>query len=86
MTKDDELFGDDPGLEGPDYVALVIEWDQIAETIEDELAGTTTERLPRPRPPEAAHPLRVVVAAAGALGALALAAWGYRRVHRPRTA
>jgi hypothetical protein len=75
-------FDEDPGLDGPDYVSLVIEWDRIADSLEDELAADQPQPPP-PSPIVLPHPLRVVVAAAGALGALALAAWG---VHRLRAA
>jgi hypothetical protein len=71
-------FPDGPGLDGPDYVALVIDWDELAETIEDEDAEVTNvEQQPR------FHRLRLVAATLGALGVLGLAAWG---VHRIRTA
>jgi hypothetical protein len=63
---------DVPGLEGPDYVALVIEWN-------DDDAATLV--FPEPAL-EAARPstTRTIVAVLGALGALALAAWGLRRL------
>jgi hypothetical protein len=65
---------DAPGLEGPDYVALIIEWndDDAAVT----LAGSEPDsELTR-------HPStgRTIAAVMGALGALALAAWGLRRL------
>lgn len=77
MAPSDE----DPGLEGPDYLSLVIEWDRIADSIDDEIADAA-DRAPS-RSVAIPNPLRVVAAAAGALGALALAAWG---VHRLRAA
>jgi hypothetical protein len=62
----------DPGLEGPDYVALVIEWND-----EDDDSPTLVAS------PGPAHPhgtIRTIAAVVGALGALILAAWGIRRL------
>jgi len=72
----DLLFEDDPGLDGPDYVALVIEWDELAESIENEITAQT-QPVPRPR----AKPRRAVFAI-GMLGAITLAAWGIHRLRR----
>ncbi len=61
-----------PGLEGPDYVALVIEWNDE----EEEPAALITSSEP-------AYPrgtIRTIAAVVGALGALLLAAWGVRRL------
>jgi len=63
-------FDEDPGIDGPDYVALVIEWD------EDEVT-TVMHTAPTPAPP-ATRTLATVV---GALAALAFATWGIRRLH-----
>jgi hypothetical protein len=60
------------GLEGPDYVALVIEWNDE----EDDSAALITHAEP-------AYPrgtIRTIAAVVGALGALILAAWGIRRL------
>ena len=65
---------EDPGIDGPDYVALVIEWDA---PVVDEMAGSdeVTTRIER-------HRLVPWIAAAlGALGALALVRWGIHRYH-----
>jgi hypothetical protein len=59
-----------PGLEGPDYVALVIEWND-----EDD---TTAVFEPAPVPLRGT--IRTIAAVVGALGALAFAAWGIRRL------
>lgn len=74
---------EDPAIEGSDYVALVIEWDDIADIDEridldsfDEPATVVREALRPPRP----LALATVI---GAIGVLALAAWG---VHRLATA
>jgi hypothetical protein len=74
------IFDESPGLEGPDYVALVIEWDQLADRadpIRGELAAEPTERI------ATSHRGRTLAAAvASVLGVLALA-WG---IHRLRAA
>jgi hypothetical protein len=61
-----------PGLEGPDYVALVIEWN-------DEDDGSDT-RVTRSGPTYPHRTIRTIAAVVGALGALMLAAWGIRRL------
>jgi len=73
MDKYNEIFDEDPGLEGPDYVALVIDWDVTADSIEDELADTT-QRLRKPRD------WTQVAAIAGAFVVVALAGWGVKRL------
>jgi hypothetical protein len=63
---------DAPAIEGPDYLALVIEWNDE----EDDRATLVTS-------PEPAHPsgtIRTIAAVVGALGALIFAAWGIRRL------
>jgi hypothetical protein len=62
----------DPGLDGPDYVALVIEWNDEEDDSPTLVAS-----------PASAHPhgaIRTIAAVVGALGALFLAAWGIRRL------
>jgi hypothetical protein len=59
-----------PGLDGPDYVALVIEW-------EDDDAAT----LVRAKEPSHAPIGRTIAAIAGALIALGVATWGLHRLH-----
>ena len=56
---------------GPDYVALIIEWDDSADT---------TQRIERKTSVPVALLQLVGVAAAG-LGAIVLAAWGIHRRH-----
>ena len=76
-----DLISDEPGLAGPDYVALVIEWDQLADSIENAIEQRTRplpQAVPRPR----VKPLRALIAI-GMLGAITFAAWG---VHRLRAA
>lgn len=62
----------DPGLEGPDYVALVIEWNDEED---DSAARSASAELTYPR-----GTIRTIAAVVGALGALILAAWGIRRL------
>lgn len=62
----------DPGLDGPDYVALVIEWNDEEDDSPALITGPGSE-----------HPrgtIRTIAAVVGALGALILAAWGIRRL------
>jgi hypothetical protein len=75
MANQDEWpHVDAPAETGPDYVALVIEWDD-AET-------DVTQVVERPHA-VASPGLKKVMIGAGALGALLLARWG---VHRLRHA
>ena len=71
------LSEDNPGLEGPDYVALIIEWsdeDAPDALVSGELAQEPTRRT---------STTRTIAAVLGALGAVMLAAWG---IHRLRAA
>ena len=63
---------DVPGLEGSDYVALVIEWDDAAADV-----ATIVSPAPHRRMPGAS---RTIAAVLGALGAIVLASWGLRRL------
>ena len=64
---------DVPGLEGPDYLALVIEWN------DDDVATLITAE-PDPEPARRASTVRTIAMVMGALGALMFAAWGLRRL------
>jgi hypothetical protein len=66
-------FDEDPGIDGPDYVALVIEWED-----EDEVTAVINTA-----PSPIAASARTLTTAVGALVALAFAAWG---IHRLRAA
>jgi hypothetical protein len=70
-TRTPWIPDENPSLAGPDYVALVIEWDPL----ENQVTQVTT---PPSRSPRAL--LQVGGAVVGALGALALAAWGIHRL------
>ena len=65
------IHEEDPGLDGPDYVTLVIEWN-------DEQEITAVSALP----PGPAMPTvgRKIATVLGALVALAFASWGLRRL------
>lgn len=67
-----DMREESPGLDGPDYVALVIEWDDEAD------AAT----IVRPREHKLAPVNRKIAAVVGALVAIGLATWG---LHRLRT-
>lgn len=73
---DDEVHG----LDGPDYVALVIEWDGIADDLESQ-----NQQDAQPAAPKAVvgPDLAMMGKVLGALGVLLLAGWG---VHRLRHA
>jgi hypothetical protein len=74
------LTHEDPGLDGPDYVALVIEWeDQEWEDQEWEDQDEVTAVMSSPEPDREGMG-RKVATMLGALGALALATWGLRRL------
>ncbi len=62
---------DNPALVGPDYVALVIEWDDSADT---------TQRIERKSSVPVAL-IQVASVALAGLGAILLAAWGIHRLH-----
>lgn len=60
---------DVPGVDGPDYLAIVIEWNDDDPT------------LVRPRPPNRGPAARHKLATAlGVLGAIAVATWGIRHL------
>ena len=61
---------DEPGEPGPDYVALVIEWDDAENTITKELEQRSAAR----------SLLKKIALGAGALGALLFAGWGMHRL------
>ncbi len=65
-----------PGLEGPDYVALVIEWGD-----DDGAATTVSAGAPdRSSQSSSSMKMRKIATIVGALGAIALATWGLRRL------
>lgn len=63
-----------PGLEGPDYVALVIEWADNGEPT------TVSASAPQAGPSSQRVLARKIATVLGALGAVVLAAWGIRRL------
>jgi hypothetical protein len=63
----------EPFESGPDYVALVIEWDELENTV------TAVSERPSLAAPGSSLFTKLVLGA-GALGALLLAGWGYRRL------
>lgn len=73
-TEEPWIPEENPALAGPDYVALVIEWDDDAQT--QVSAAPTATRFPRAL-------FQVAGTVLGALGAIALGAWG---IHRLRAA
>ncbi|MBA3392217.1 MAG: hypothetical protein H0T89_06215 [Deltaproteobacteria bacterium] len=70
---DDEVHG----LDGPDYVALVIEWDGIADDLENQNSQAAMPSAPKAVVGPSLTTLGTVV---GALGVLLLAVWGIHRL------
>lgn len=66
-------------MNGPDYVALVIEWDE--EPGEPVEAIAETQVTSKTLATRLAHvPLRMLATAIAAVGAIGLAVWGIRRL------
>ena len=79
MPTPSSIFDESPSVDGPEYVALVIEWDELADSLEAQLRDEPSSLVAQPK---VRSPwLRTLKIAAGALGAAALA-WGI--VHRLR--
>ena len=68
---------ENPSLDGPDYVALVIEWDELADDLEKNLRHDPSSLIAEPKP---AGMSRTVKIAAGAIGAIWLVAAIVRRI------
>lgn len=77
-----DQFDEDPGIDGPDYVSLVIEWPEEAATMEVTDEVTHPTRMTRVRALTRTLAMHKTAAALGAL-AVAYVAW---RVHRHRAA
>jgi len=80
MPTQRNIFDENPSVEGPDYVALVIEWDELADELERKLRADQDSLL-EPLPQKRRWP--VVGIAAGGLAVLALATYGL--IHRLRS-
>ncbi len=76
MQTRSSIFDENPSLDGPDYVALVIEWDELADDLEQQLRTEPSSLIAEPKP---AGFSRTVKIAAGAVGAIALL-WVVRRI------
>jgi hypothetical protein len=63
-----------PGLDGPDYVTLVIEWDDEAD-VATQVHARRLEPLI-----SASKTGRTIATAVGAVATIALATWGIRRL------
>lgn len=68
------LREDDPGLEGPDYLALIIEWN------DEDAPDASISGEPVQEPTRRTSTNRTIAAVLGALGAVMLAVWGIRRL------
>jgi len=62
-------------LDGPDYVAIVIDWDEL-EWDEEEVTAIVTTGSSVPR----LSPARTLAALVGTFAALAFATWGLHRL------
>lgn len=79
-----EPMQENPAVNGPDYVALVIEWDDDedvtfvgqADKFADNGPGAPDDVAPRRAPANA----RTIATVVGALGVIAFVAWGWHRV------
>lgn len=67
-TRDPWIPEENPALEGPDYVALVIEWEDGDDQVTRVAEPDTKLHLPKAL-------LQVAGTVVGAVGALALTAW-----------
>jgi hypothetical protein len=72
-TRDPWIPEENPAIEGPDYVALVIEWEDPDTQVTQEVASPRALKLPKAL-------LQVAGTVAGAVGALALTAWGIHKL------
>lgn len=70
MPTPSNFFDEPPALDGPDYVALVIEWDELADDLERQVRGEPPVVTPTP-----ANRLRTILVAGGIVG-VALLAFG----------
>ena len=74
MNRVDAHDGVD-ALDGPDYVALVIEWNEL-DWDEEEITAIVTAEQGVAAP----SPARTIAALVGAFAALAFATWGLHRL------
>jgi hypothetical protein len=72
-TRDPWIPEENPALEGPDYVALVIEWDEADDQVTNVTARDEKLHLPKAL-------LQVAGTVVGAVGAIALTAWGLHKL------
>jgi hypothetical protein len=77
MPTRSSIFDESPSVDGPDYVALVIEWDELADDLERQLRAEPASLVAEPAQPSWPRALKLAVG----VGA-GLLAW--RIVHRLR--
>lgn len=70
MSPRSNIFDESPAEDGPDYVALVIEWDDLADDLEQQLRDEPSSLVAEPKREESAG--RTLAIAAGVLGAAVL--------------
>lgn len=77
MPTQSNFFDETPALDGPDYVALVIEWDELADDLERQIRADQQVVTPVP-----ANRLRTIGLVAGGIVGVALLAFGI--IHKLR--
>jgi hypothetical protein len=70
MPTQRSIFDEDPSIDGPDYVALVIEWDELADDLERQLRADEASLIAEPKKAQKRTWRNVAIGAAGALGVL----------------
>ena len=78
MPTQSNFFDENPSVDGPDYLALVIEWDGLADDLERQLRDEPSSLLAEDKPARGSRTVKIV---ASAIGAIALA-WAV--IHRLR--
>ena len=72
-TRDPWIPEENPAIEGPDYVALVIEWEDPDSQVTQVTSPSRKLHVPKAL-------LQVAGTVAGAVGAIALTAWGLHKL------
>jgi hypothetical protein len=71
---------ENPAVDGPDYVALVIEWDDDEDVTFVAHSDRFADNGPDAPADLVPHRARTIATVVGALGVLALVGWGWHRV------
>jgi|MudIll2142460700_1097286.scaffolds.fasta_scaffold160857_2 preprotein translocase subunit Sss1 len=81
MPTRSDIFDENPALDGPDYVALVLEWDELADDLERQLRDESSSLIAEAKPSHWSRTIKIAAAAIGAIGAIGAIAllWGIGR-------